>query len=432
MRKFDGEGGQTLIMVAGSMVVLIGMLGFAVDMGVILHQRREVQTAADAAAIGAATEALIEGTSSVSSGVYAAGYSDAAEDGYTASTTNGSLNSTTGMTLTITAGTNIAISPFNKSGNFQAIITYAQPTYFMQFLMNSLGGSFSSVNVGATAIASDQISSNGCFWVDNPTDYQPNAFDLSGNSLASAQHCGITVNGNLDLSSGSAEVDAGYLAVSGTIANKGTITGPSAENAPPQSPPADLLGLENTSEQPSSSGTPGHCTPPAGSGYTVANCYINAPLSGSLNGLYEYTQAPVFGNATTAAGGATTIFLDGAFPFAAENNTLNITGPASGTLKGIVIDAPGSLYQASDNSCQHGNKNDSVNGTIETNFGSSGTTLNGIVYAPDAHLYAQDQGAGKTTVNTDFVIGTVCQQSANLVLAGSAANNPITRVGLVY
>ena len=72
-------------------------------------------------------------------------------------------------------------------------------------------------------------------------------------------------------------------------------------------------------------------------------------------------------------------------------------------------------------------------GVLHVNFGSSSTTYNGIVYAPYAHLYMQDQGAGTTQIHSDLVIGTICGQSANLEISGvSSANTPITRVGLVY
>jgi Flp pilus assembly protein TadG len=430
-KQLGGESGQTLIMVAISLTVLLGIVAFATDLGVLLHQQRQLQTAADAAAVGAATEALTEGNpSTLTTGIWDAAYNDASVDGFTPGSSSGAAGSSSGTTLTITMGTNIPISPFNKLGYVQATVSQTNPTLFMKFFMAATGRSYSGTSVAATAIASDLIGSNGCVFVTNPASYSP-AFDLSGNSLALAEKCGISVSGDLDLGSGSAEVEAGYLAVSGSIKNKGTIDGPYAEGVPPPSVPAALTPLE-TNLPTNINTSNGTCTPPAKSGFTAAQCFVNAPLSGNLNGFYVYTKAPTFGNAQTPAGDAAVIFLDGAFPFAAENYTLNITGPSSGSLSGIVIDAPGSLYQASDNSCQNGNKNDSVNGTIETNFGSSGTTFNGVVYAPDAHLYAQDQGAGTTIVNTDFVVGTICQQSANLEVSGEVANNPITRVGLVY
>ena len=53
-----GERGQTLIMVAAMLPVLLGVTGLAVDVGMLYHHKRRMQTAADAAAIAGAHEML--------------------------------------------------------------------------------------------------------------------------------------------------------------------------------------------------------------------------------------------------------------------------------------------------------------------------------------------------------------------------------------
>jgi len=50
------EAGQVLIFVALAIPVLLGFLGLAIDMGYLRYVKRQVQMAADAAAIAAANE----------------------------------------------------------------------------------------------------------------------------------------------------------------------------------------------------------------------------------------------------------------------------------------------------------------------------------------------------------------------------------------
>ncbi len=55
-RILGDENGQTLVFVALSMTLLLGFLGFATDVGTLFYAKRQIQTAADAAAIAGAAE----------------------------------------------------------------------------------------------------------------------------------------------------------------------------------------------------------------------------------------------------------------------------------------------------------------------------------------------------------------------------------------
>jgi hypothetical protein len=156
---------------------------------------------------------------------------------------------------------------------------------------------------------------------------------------------------------------------------------------------------------------------------------LNATLGANMPaGVYMFTQTPTFGS--TVSGTGVMIYLASSMPFSMGNGSLNLTAPTSGLYSGVLIDAP--LDVASSTSCTKGNGNNSTAaGTLDMNFGSSSTTLSGIVYAPNAHLFLQDQGSGTTTVNTDLVVGTICDQSANITVSGySGGNSPITQIGL--
>lgn len=62
MNRLKEESGQVLVMTALSITVLLGFMAFATDVGLLLRERRMLQTAADSAAIAGAAEALYEGT----------------------------------------------------------------------------------------------------------------------------------------------------------------------------------------------------------------------------------------------------------------------------------------------------------------------------------------------------------------------------------
>ena len=47
----NGESGQAIVAVALGLVVLLGMLGLGIDFGYLRYMKRQMQTAADAAAI---------------------------------------------------------------------------------------------------------------------------------------------------------------------------------------------------------------------------------------------------------------------------------------------------------------------------------------------------------------------------------------------
>jgi hypothetical protein len=445
MSTWRNESGQVLIITALSMTILLGFVGFATDVGVMLRERRVTQTVADSAAVGAATEALNERfPSTVTTAMYQSALLDASLDGYSAGASNGTTNSSTGVTLTINTGSNITIPGYSSAGNIQAIVSKTTPTIFMGAFGALLGGNFQNINVSATAIASNKISSNGCGWIPNGNGYTP-AVKLSGSSNIFANQCGISVNGNVDMG-GSSNLTALYLVASGSVTNAGSsgISGPVASGGSYISDPMQYL--QDPVNQPSVSGTT--CTGPDGMnckydyGCGSTSCTIsNTTLTPST--VYYYDKPlTISGN---VSGTGNTIYLAGTTPYLDFNNvgTLTLSAPApsgescagdGNPLCGIVIDAPADgSGKVAPSTCSNGNGNNKGNnGEIYFDFGSSTTTLKGIVYAPYMQLFLQDQGAN-TTFDNNFVIGTFCSQSATLNVNGlSGPLSPITRVGLVY
>lgn len=449
MRKWKDESGQVLVIVSLSMTVLLGFVGLATDVGVLLHERRTVQSAADAAAIGAATEAQWENSpSSVTSGMWSAATKDATLNGFTPGSSNGSTSSG-GATLTINITPNISIPGYNSSGYVQAIAVQNTPTIFM----NLFG--YHAMNVSATAIASHEVTSNGCIYVlDNGGNVPTNTVNMNGHSLISSPNCGMTVNGSVS-TSGSSTIDTKFTFASTTDVQ-----------------PDPFAYLQQTANQPTvPSGTApgGNCTLPANlTDSSLTHCLYDyncgggaCAITGNLqsNTLYYYDLPVQIAQGASVTGVEDTIYLTGSAASAAPyldfmNGGLKITPPGITSIPssppstspaltdctkdtdpvcGIVIDAPTDGLSSGTYTCSSGAGNNAGNpGAIYFDFGSSTTYLYGIMYAPAMQLFVQDQGSS-TYLYTNLVIGNICAQSAVINLVGfSGPKSPNVRTGLVY
>ena len=142
MKWFRDESGQVLVMTFFSMALLLGFLGLAVDVGVLFHARRSMQSVADAAAMAGATEMFYNG----SAGVQAKAW-DAAKG--------------MGVDHTVTGNTvNVFVSPTLPGGVacpscVQVQVGTPNPTIFIatmsQWFLGNTG--FNSVSVTANAVA---------------------------------------------------------------------------------------------------------------------------------------------------------------------------------------------------------------------------------------------------------------------------------------
>jgi hypothetical protein len=99
-----------------------------------------------------------------------------------------------------------------------------------------------------------------------------------------------------------------------------------------------------------------------------------------------------------------------------------------------VFDAPTDGETGGTYNCSSGNQTGP--GKINFGFGSTVTTLTGVVYAPYAQLFLQDNGGknkGATSMNTDLISGNICLQSSQATVNGlTSSYSPVTRAGLVY
>lgn len=419
MKKFGDESGQTLVMVALSMAILLGFTAFATDVGVMLHQKRHLQSAADSAAIAAGSA-----ISSHQDGV-AAGINDATLNGVTAATdSNGNATTTV----------NIYTTPIDghfagQTGYVEAVITQQQPTFFMRVF----GQNFMTIKVRAVATYLGQGTACGWSLHHNSAGTSGNPW---GNSTIYAPNCGFLFNGNLVLGASDA-MNVSYVGATGAITGWGkSDTGTQESGIPGFTDP--MPWLSNTGQTPlptvqtDSSGNP-YCVSPD----NTTPCFLNQTLvnqsSGTyagqlLPGIYYYSDNTKFAISGTVVGNNVTLVFGstGALPAKAGltgNTSLTITAPSTGPYPQIAVLAP------------------TYTGQLPLDFGATQSIYNGVVYAPNADLSLQDQGAMSSSgygviVQGALIVGTLDvndKNKGNLELLGFSNNtpSPIPRISLV-
>ena len=140
------ERGQIFVLTTLGLIVLLGFMGLAVDVGYLKHQKRRMQSAADAAALAGASELKYQ--------TWKAGaLRDASLNGFT--------DGKAGATVTVN---NPPVNgPYAGNANYvEAIVSQPQPWFFMRPL------GFKSAPVKARAVA-DLGSARNCFYILAPS-----------------------------------------------------------------------------------------------------------------------------------------------------------------------------------------------------------------------------------------------------------------------
>src|SRR4051812_2727216 len=122
MKNRENESGQVIIFTALFMAGLLGVLALAIDVAMLFRARRNVQIAADAAAIGATMDYYYNGSVS---GAQTVGKADATANGIT----NGAKGATVAINCPPTSGPNASAGGCN--GFFEAKISQPNATAFM-------------------------------------------------------------------------------------------------------------------------------------------------------------------------------------------------------------------------------------------------------------------------------------------------------------
>src|ERR1039458_9551407 len=393
MRMFRDQRGQTTILIALCLLCLCGMTGFAVDAGMMFRAKRNLQIAADAAAISGAAEL---------------NYGDAAAAAQAAAVQNGETNGVNGATVTVNNPP--AAGSHTGSAYVEVIVSQVEPTYFMKALhLNSLTVSARAVGTVATTPT--------CLVTLGST--APGLSVTNGAAL-SVSSCGIiddaTGSGALTASGGS-PITATSVGVVGTtsITNGATVTptpvtgitavaDPLSYFATPP-PSSDYTSGCSADPKISSSRTIGPSTSNSYvcyQGLTISNgstatlnpgLYIINGVAGSGKNVFSVAGGAII-NGTT---GVTFYFVNGASFNFSNGASVNLTAPTSGPYRGLLF------YQ------------DPGDTAADSFVGGSVAVMNGIFYLPKAALTLSN--GNSSTFSTDLVVGS-------LTMTGSATLKP--------
>ena len=416
LRRPGGERGVIIVVVALSMVVLLGFLALALDVGVFYQSRRLMQTAADAGAIAGADELFRGQPASV-----------AVSSAQAATAQNGITNGLNAAVVTVTCP--YAGGPC--AANSQCVqVTISQPS---STLFGNIFG-YTSVSITASAAAGYGFA---------PSPYCIDALDLSGQDTLLAQSstinltkCGIMVNstGSQALTDQSSKISVtpappfGVAVTGGDLIQSGSVTPAPTTGVPPApNPLADLPAppystacqYNNTVIQSKTTTlNPGvYCGGVTIQSSTVTlnpGTYVggitlqSSPVT--LNpGIYVIKGGSLTAQSSPVSGSGVMFYITGneALTFQSTGGTLS--APTSGTYNGILF------FQ---------DPNDTSQATIQ----SSSTDLNGVLYFPSATLTVQS-----STINGGIVANKILFQSSTVDVNPWSASEqyPLTTVTLV-
>ena len=385
-KKLLDESGQVMVLAVLCLTVLLGFVAFATDVGMLLHEKRILQTAADSAAIAGAAQ-LGNAASKAGGGAthcntnndncwYYAALADALQ--------NGVPNSAVTPHNPPTLGPNKASNAY-----VEVLISQSEPTLFMRLF------NLSNISVAARAVATTVPSPNCVYTLGSSgTD-----IGMTGSGSLSVPNCSIlddssssnalNLVGSATITANSIGIVGNYKVVGSGSVTPNPVTGMSAVSdplsltAPPFVASSCHAAFTNTGSRSVTITGPtipggiicydgfsnigsGTVTFPAGT-YVINGSFSNTGSAG-LTGTGVTFYLPSNGDSFSVTG----------------SGTLNLSAPTAGTYSGILF------YQ------------DPSDTSTMSFTGSSSSTLRGIVYAPAAELDLT--GSNGSTFNTDLIV----------------------------
>jgi Flp pilus assembly protein TadG len=431
MRLWKDESGQTLVMLAVSMSTLMAFMGLAVDVGLMFHARRQVQTAADAAASAAALDYQYNPTGSTANSA-----------GLTAASANGLTDTSLGGTATVTITPAFGLHGAPSSTVFlQAVVSEPNPTFFMGLL------NYTSIRIAARAVAAI-VPSNGCVWAlgAGGTD-----INNTGSGSISVPNCEIYDDSNAGAAldeTGSGSITAGKIGVVGnyTKTGSGTITptpiigmkpvsDPLSSLKPPTIPTGTCSPAASAACNPSNTGSGSSTVSPGtytsisntGSGtmtLSPGNYIITGDLANTGSGTLTLGNGNYTIGGNFSSTGSASLNLGSGLYIVEGNLALTGSGPMSGTSVSFYTEGATSVtgsgsvtISAPTSGAENGILffQSRTDGSTMAITGSGSMNLRGIVYVPDAQLNFTGSGSGM--MYTDLVV-----KSLNITGSGSFSN----------
>jgi Flp pilus assembly protein TadG len=408
LRRFRRDRrGVVAVFVALMMPVIAGFATLSIDMGYLLQAKSQLQAAADAAALGAASalDGTSSGESSATSRALALATSNSPKSAGTVLTAGdvvfGNWSTTTSTFTAAGSPTNaVRVTARRSTANGNAV------NLFFSKLLN-----VSTKDVTATATALQSTSGGGaCILATDPSASA--AIQVSG-TVTISMDCGIASQSTHATQSvkfnGTVNVDVTSICVAGGTQTSGTVTFLNATPSDGCTPPTDPLSsltapdeaddaCDQTNFTISSSGGTHSLTPGvyckgitiSGSGNTInfaAGTYIlkggGLKVSGGANTLNG--TGVFFYNTETTGSAVDDIDFSG-------SGTVNLSAPTSGTYAGVLF--------MMDPAITSGSKKFKVAGTVTAN-------MDGVVYFPDHEVDWSGTASAGFTCATKIIGRTV-------------------------
>jgi len=398
-------------MTAFSLIALCALVGLAADTGYFFDCKRQMQTAADAAALAGAEQLRRGGNGQIVSAADAA----AASNGFTNNV----------------SGTSIAVHIPPSSGYYtsdgsyvEAIISQTRPTLFMGIL------GLPSAKVSARAVAGVQDSPN-CIYALSQTGTGL-ATNGSGSSLSAA--CGIVVNSSAAsaLNAGSGAVFGTSVAVTGTYSGSCSSSDPSGcrTGVPPQ--PDPLAQLADPQFSGCDFGAPNPVNVSGGVVTLNPGVYCNGISIGS--GASVTFQPGVYilnGGGLSVSGNSTIQGTGVTFYNTARGNysygPVNLTGGTLGFLNAPTSGPTGGILFFQDRTItpKSGKSTNVIAGSSNLNF-------TGTFYFPTTDLTFS--GGGQVSANYTIFVARTITVGGNTTLSANFSSlqdgNPIKKITL--
>jgi hypothetical protein len=397
------ESGQTLPFMAVTLVMILGFIGLATDVGYLFFQERLEQTAADAGAVAGANE-LFYSSNIVN-------ITDAAQN---ATAVNGYTHNGGSVVVTVNNPPSaIAGDPYNgNTSAVEVIVNAQQPTFFMRVL------GFGNVPVVTRAVGILSATDNGCLYLLNQT-----SSSTKNGATIDAPNCSILTNSPTRFNGGTVDVQG--IGYSGTFSSSGgvkyTAGTPQQLASPVTDPCFQIPGCEQLASGTAPSTSPCNADPQPSGGQTInPGCYQSISVSkggATLNpGLYVITGSlNVSSNSNSATGCGSTLCGSGVTLYFTGTGSLSVTN-------GATIDLAACTTTLTPNiTCQQGAVNNMlVYAPSATGFtlNGGGATLAGVVYAPNA-TGATLNGNGQGRTYSSFILGSMSINGNNVTFADS-------------
>lgn len=281
------QSGQALVLTATALVALLGVMGLAIDMGVLRYEKRLQQAAADAAAIAGASNLPFNNTGSP--GIIAGAQNASAANGFTDNTGGGCGPAPTNLGIgdvKVTVCNPPIAGPHAGDVDYvEAYVSAGHPTYFMKVL------GVDSETVTARAVATDVSAKgpgSGCLYTLGPPNASIEGVNINGNPTLNAPTCGIQDNGNFNTKGNALVVSASTFGASGDWINHGTKPGDVTCTSGQDPCPGPIAGvsdpMSNSIEPPCTSCSGGNTISISGGGN--ANCGVGCTYKSADNTYY--------------------------------------------------------------------------------------------------------------------------------------------------